>query len=57
MATVKIILDKRTNRADGTFSVNFQICHNRKTTTRSSKIYVLQSDWDNDSKTIKKTYE
>ncbi|MHB8208650.1 phage integrase SAM-like domain-containing protein [Mucilaginibacter sp.] len=55
MATVKIILDKRTNRSDGTYSINFQICHNRKTTTRSSKIYVLESDWDNESKTIKKS--
>jgi len=55
MATVKIILDKRTSRSDGTHSINFQICHNRKTTTRSSKIYVQESDWDDETKTIKKS--
>lgn len=55
MATIKIILDKRTNRTDGTFSINFQICYNRKTTTRSSKIYVLETDWDNEAKIIRKS--
>ncbi len=55
MATLKIILDKRTKRSDGTYSINFQICHNRKTTTRSSKICVLESEWDDGSKTIRKS--
>jgi len=55
MATVKIILDKRTQKADGSFSINFQICHQRKTTTRSSKIYVYEHDWDEASKSIKKS--
>ncbi|MDR3695590.1 site-specific integrase [Mucilaginibacter sp.] len=55
MATVKMILDKRTVKSDGTFSINFQICHNRKTTTRSSKVHVLETDWDETTKSIKKS--
>ncbi|WP_157682237.1 phage integrase SAM-like domain and Arm DNA-binding domain-containing protein [Mucilaginibacter mallensis] len=55
MATVKIILDKRRAKADGSYPINFQICHQRKTTTRSSKINVLEVDWDDSSKSIKKS--
>jgi integrase/recombinase XerD len=55
MATVKIILDKRRAKPDGSYPINFQICHQRKTTTRSIKIYVLENDWDDESKTIRKS--
>jgi len=55
MASIKIILDKRKVKLDGTYPICFLICHNRKTTTRSAKIYVLESDWDEVSKTIKKS--
>lgn len=55
MATVKIILDKRKAKPDGTYPIYFQICHKRKTTTRSTKIYIPEHDWDENSKSIKKS--
>jgi len=55
MATVKIILDKRRAKPDGSYPINFQICHQRKTTTRSCKIYVLDKDWDDILKKIKQS--
>jgi integrase/recombinase XerD len=55
MASIKMILDKRKVKSDGSYPICFLICHNRKTTTRSSKIYVLESEWDNDLKSIKKS--
>jgi len=56
MASVKIILDKRRAKADGTFSINFQICYSRKTTTRSSKICVKEEEWDDNLKMIRKSH-
>ena len=55
MATVKIILDKRKAKPDGSYPIYFQICHNRKTTTRSIKIYVNEKDWDDSLKIIKRS--
>ncbi|GAA4098771.1 hypothetical protein GCM10022392_23380 [Mucilaginibacter panaciglaebae] len=50
-----MILDKRKVKPDGSYPICFLICHKRKTTTRSSKIYVLESEWDNETKCIKKS--
>lgn len=55
MASIKMILDKRKAKSDGSYPICFLICHNRKTTTRSSKIYVLETEWDNETKSINKS--
>ena len=55
MISIKLTLDKRKIKPNGSYPICFQICHNRKTTTRSAKIYVLENDWDNESKSIKKS--
>jgi integrase/recombinase XerD len=55
MATVKIHLDKRKAKSDGSFPICFLIYHNRKTTTRSCKLFVKERDWDDTEKSIKKT--
>lgn len=54
MASIKMILDKRKMKSDGSYPICFLICHNRKTTTRSSKIYVLETEWDSEKKSISK---
>ncbi|MDB5015349.1 MAG: Site-specific recombinase XerD [Mucilaginibacter sp.] len=55
MASIKIILDKRKAKTDGSYPICFQICHKRKTTTRSTKIYVQENEWDETIKSIKKS--
>jgi integrase/recombinase XerD len=55
MASIKMILDKRKIKQDGSYPICFLICHNRKTTTRSAKVYVLEKDWDDETKTIKRS--
>ncbi|WP_431844473.1 Arm DNA-binding domain-containing protein [Pedobacter superstes] len=54
--SVKIILETRKPTTDGTFRVYFQICYDRKTRTRSSKIYVKQDHWNDEKKEIKKSH-
>lgn len=55
MASIKMILDKRKVKADGSYPICFLICHNRKTATRSAKISVPAEDWDDELKLIKKS--
>jgi integrase len=56
VVTVKTILDKRKAKKDGTFPICFQICFKRKTTTRSSRIYVSVNHWDDCKKEINKAH-
>ncbi len=55
MASIKMILDKRKVKPNGSYPICFLICHNRKTTTRSAKVYVLEKDCDDETKSIKKS--
>lgn len=56
MVSIKLILDKRKVKSDGSYPIYFQICHNRKTTTRSTKIYLNEKDWDDSKKLILKSH-
>lgn len=56
MVSIKLILDRRKAKSDGSYPIYFQICHNRKTTTRSTKIYVNECDWDDQKKLILKSH-
>lgn len=53
MVTITVVLDKRRAKKDGTFPINFRIYHGSKATTRSTKIYVEEGQWDDQRKTIK----
>lgn len=53
MVTIKTNLDKRKIKKDGTYPICFSIYHQGKSTTRSSKIYVNEINWDNERKSIK----
>lgn len=56
MISIKIILDKRRLKKDNTYSLNYLLCHNRKTTTRYSGISIKETDWDDKSKLVKKSH-
>lgn len=52
MVTIKINLDKRKIKKDGTFPICFGIYHQGKSTTRSSKICITEKQWDDKKKQI-----
>ncbi len=56
VSSIKVILDQRRSKNDGSYPISFQICFQRKTRTRSSKIYVRSEDWDDSKKEIKKSH-
>jgi|GEM_PF-4934329 len=51
MVSIKMFLDKQKVKPDGSYPICFLICHNRKTTTRSAKAYVMEKDWSEETKT------
>ncbi|SEA76950.1 site-specific integrase [Pedobacter hartonius] len=53
MVTITVNLDKRKVKKDGTYPICFGIYHLGKSTTRSSKLYVSEKQWDDKKKTIK----
>lgn len=56
MISIKLFLDKRQVKKDNTYAINFQICYNRKTTTRYSGITIKEIDWDKENKLIRKSH-
>ena len=56
MVTVKIILETRKPKKDGTYPLYLQICFQRKTTTRSTKIAISERNWDDEKKEIKRSH-
>lgn len=56
VVTIKIILEKRKPKKDGTYPIYFQICYNRKTRTRSTNIAVAEIYWDDTKKEIKRAH-
>ncbi|MEJ6980564.1 site-specific integrase [Pedobacter sp. P351] len=56
MVTIKLFLDKRRIKKDGSYSLNFMICHQRKTTTRSTGISMRAEDWDENLNLVKKSH-
>ena len=56
VTSIKLILDKRRSNNDGNYPISIQICFERKTRTRSTKIYVQEELWDDEKKEIKKSH-
>jgi integrase/recombinase XerD len=56
MVTIKVFLDKRKIKKDNTFPVCLRIYHNGTSTTRSARIDVLESQWDDVKKLVKKNH-
>ena len=56
MVTITVNLDKRKVKKDGTYPICFGIYHQGKSSTRSSKIYASEKQWDDKKKIIKSTH-
>ena len=56
MVTIKVFLDKRKIKKDNTYPVCLRIYHEGTSTTRSTKIDVLESQWDDVKKLVKKVH-
>ncbi|MBC8987744.1 site-specific integrase [Pedobacter sp. N36a] len=56
MVTITVVLDKRRKKRDGTYPVNFRIYYQSKTSTRSTKINVLENQWDGIKNIIKSNH-
>ncbi len=55
--SVKITLDTRRAKSDGTFPVILRLTHKRKTTAIKTGIYLKKEDWDEKSLEVKKSYK
>lgn len=53
MVNTAILLDTRKIKKDGTYPIIFRIYYQGKTSTRSTKIYVEEKQWDDKKKLIK----
>jgi integrase/recombinase XerD len=56
MVTIKVFLDKRKMKKDNKYPVCLRIYHNGSSTTRSTKLDVLESQWDDVKKSVKKSH-
>ena len=56
MVNITVNLDKRKAKKDGTYPICFGIYYLGKSTTRSSKIYVNEKQWDDKRKVIKSNH-
>lgn len=53
---VTISLDTRRAKKDGTYPIIMRIGHNERTTSVNLGISVLEKDWDNEKRLVKKSY-
>src|SRR5690606_30861775 len=53
---VTISLDTRRAKKDGTYPIIMRIGHNERTTSINLGISVLEKDWDNEKRMVKKSY-
>lgn len=56
MVNITVNLDKRKVKKDGTFPICFGIYYNGKSTTRSSKICIKEDQWNETSKSIRRSH-
>lgn len=56
MANLKLLLDTRRQKSDGTFNVIFRIIHQRKSYSINSGISVLETDWNFKKNEIHKSH-
>ena len=55
MATLKLVLDSRRKKANGTYPVVFRLTHLTKSTTIPTSLSLSISDWDDKKQRVKKT--
>lgn len=55
--SIKVSLDTRRSKADGTYPLILRLTHNRKTTSIKTGIYLKQEDWDEKALEVKKSYK
>jgi integrase/recombinase XerD len=55
--SVKISLDTRRSKADGTYPLILRLTHKRKTTSIKTGIHLKKEDWDEDKLEVKKSYK
>jgi integrase/recombinase XerD len=55
--SVKISLDTRRAKADGTYPLILRLTHKRKTTSIKTGVYLKKEDWDEDRLEVKKSYK
>jgi integrase/recombinase XerD len=56
MATLKLVLDKRRSRADGTYPILLRIYHESRSLALPSKIFVLPKHWNEATESVKRTH-
>ncbi len=55
--SIKISLDTRRSKADGTFPLILRLTHNRKTTSIKTGFNLKKEDWDDVNNEVKKSYK
>ncbi|HRE62307.1 MAG TPA: site-specific integrase [Ferruginibacter sp.] len=55
--SVKVSLDTRRPKADGTYPLILRLTHNRKTTSIKTGIHLKKEDWDEEKLEVKKSYK
>ena len=56
MVNTTILLDTRKIKKDGTYPIIFRVYYQGKTSTRSTKIYVTEKQWDDKKKLIRNAH-
>ncbi|WP_255154956.1 Arm DNA-binding domain-containing protein [Ferruginibacter sp. HRS2-29] len=52
--SIKVSLDTRRSKADGTYPIILRLTHNRKTTSIKTGIHLKKEDWDEKALKVKK---
>lgn len=55
--SIKVSLDTRRSKADGTYPVILRLTHKRKTTSIKTGIYLKENDWDAKKSEVKNSYK
>jgi len=56
MASIKVLLDTRRAKQDHTYPVILRVINNGKSTSVSVGIYLLEKDWDEDKRQVRKSH-
>lgn len=57
MANIKILLDTRRAKKDGTFNIIFRVTHSKQVYTINSSHSVFESQWNNDKLQVNKSHQ
>lgn len=56
-SSIKVSLDTRRSKKDGTYPLILRLTHDRKTTSIKTGIYLKKEDWDAEKLEVKKSYK